>query len=93
MAYASPSASTEATNSVVRLQRPSAPPQQPQIASHHTAKLGITPEELAVHCTRDDCWLAIDGTVYDATDFVDLHPGGEVLLAHAGRYGYSNFLW
>jgi cytochrome b involved in lipid metabolism len=45
---------------------------------------GITWAQLAQHSTRAKPWLAIDGIVYDCTDFVDLHPGGKVLLAYAG---------
>ena len=40
----------------------------------------ITKEELAKHNTADSCWLAIDGNVYDVTDFAMSHPGGEEVL-------------
>lgn len=32
--------------------------------------------DLAEHSTQDDCWIAIDGAVYDLTAFIDQHPGG-----------------
>ena len=38
----------------------------------------ITPAELAKHRTPDDMWLAVDGDVYDVTDFKDMHPGGQL---------------
>ncbi|KAN0048042.1 hypothetical protein ACTA71_002433 [Dictyostelium dimigraforme] len=42
--------------------------------------------ELAKHNTEHDCWVAVDGKVYDITKWVPLHPGGkEVLLLAAGR--------
>lgn len=31
--------------------------------------------ELSKHCTETDCWIMIDGTVYDVTKFIPLHPG------------------
>lgn len=34
----------------------------------------ITPEELARHDTTDDCWMAIEGKVYDFTDYIPDHP-------------------
>jgi len=40
-----------------------------------------------VHCRAQagDCWLVAHGKVYDASDFVDLHPGGRCLLKCAGK--------
>lgn len=45
----------------------------------------ITLEQCAEHTTRDSCWLAIDGKVYDVTKFLDDHPGGDdIIVEHAG---------
>eukprot|EP00906_Rhabdomonas_costata_P030345 RCo042881 len=45
-----------------------------------------TLKELEQHCTEKDCWLAVDGKVYDLTSFVSRHPGGrDFLLLGAGR--------
>eukprot|EP01139_Manchomonas_bermudensis_P000067 Amastigsp_a73_2543.p1 type:complete len:428 gc:universal Amastigsp_a73_2543:1297-14(-) len=44
----------------------------------------ITPIDVAQHNNRDDCWLVIDGNVYDATKFLHEHPGGDVLATWAG---------
>lgn len=33
----------------------------------------ITPEELLKHSTEKDCWMAIDGTVYDMSPYIALH--------------------
>lgn len=44
----------------------------------------ITVSEVARHNNRDDCWVVIDGQVYDATKFVKEHPGGEILTTWAG---------
>ena len=34
----------------------------------------ITREELARHDQEDDCWKAIDGYVYDITEYIPSHP-------------------
>lgn len=46
----------------------------------------FTREEIEKHCTEDDCWLVIDGKVYDTTSVMSWHPGGKAaILAHAGK--------
>ncbi|OHE95917.1 FMN-dependent dehydrogenase [Colletotrichum orchidophilum] len=48
--------------------------------------LTLTPEEVSKHNRLDDLWLAIDGSVYNFTDFVREHPGGiAVILKCAGK--------
>lgn len=43
-------------------------------------------DEVRRHATADDLWISIDGSVYDLTRFVDLHPGGAFpLLEVAGK--------
>ncbi|EQK98867.1 hypothetical protein G6O67_008604 [Ophiocordyceps sinensis] len=37
-------------------------------------------EEVRKHASDDSLWCIIDSTVYDLTDFVDAHPGGESVL-------------
>ncbi|KAK4057518.1 hypothetical protein OIO90_001587 [Microbotryomycetes sp. JL221] len=38
------------------------------------------------HNKRDDCWVVIDGEVWDVTEFLEAHPGGaELILEHAGK--------
>ena len=32
--------------------------------------------EVAKHDTDDDCWIVVKGKVYDATKYLDDHPGG-----------------
>jgi len=42
--------------------------------------------EVSAHCTSDDCWLVIYDRVYDVTNFLNEHPGGEyIILEFAGR--------
>lgn len=46
----------------------------------------ISPEELARHDSRNSCWKAIEGNVYDITDYIDDHPTSpRVLTQWCGR--------
>jgi cytochrome b involved in lipid metabolism len=38
----------------------------------------ITLAECQEHMSDKDCWLVIEGKVYDVTPFLDEHPGGQV---------------
>ena len=43
-------------------------------------------EEIARHNTKDDCWVILDGRVYDFTPFLTDHPGGDwAIAAWAGQ--------
>lgn len=43
-------------------------------------------DEIAQHDNEDSCWFVHDGKVYDATPFLEEHPGGaESILAVAGE--------
>lgn len=42
--------------------------------------------QVADHCTPQDAWMVIYDKVYDVTDFLTKHPGGEdVLLEYVGH--------
>lgn len=46
----------------------------------------ITPAELARHGSPDDCWMAIEGKVYDVTAYLPEHPSPpERVLPWCGR--------
>jgi cytochrome b involved in lipid metabolism len=47
----------------------------------------ITLAEIAQHPVEADCWMAIDGQVYDVTGFIASgnHGGGEAILQGCGK--------
>lgn len=42
-------------------------------------------EEVRRHNRKDDCWVIVDGGVYDVTAFVPRHPGGNMIYINAGK--------
>ncbi len=36
----------------------------------------ISVSEVAKHASPDDCWIVVNGKVYDLTKFAPDHPGG-----------------
>lgn len=48
----------------------------------------LSAAELARHAKADDCWIAIEGTVYELTGYVDLHPSKhDEMTQYCGRDG------
>lgn len=46
----------------------------------------FTREEIESHSTEKDCWIVVNGRVYNATSVLSWHPGGkQAILPHAGR--------
>ncbi|KAH9820960.1 L-lactate dehydrogenase (cytochrome) like protein [Teratosphaeria destructans] len=46
----------------------------------------ISVAEISQHNTPDDCWIVVDGRVWDMTEFAPDHPGGgEIIWKHAGH--------
>jgi len=51
----------------------------------------FTQEQVKQHCTENDCWMIINGNVYDITAYFPYHPGGKrALLKFGGRDGTEN---
>lgn len=51
----------------------------------------FTAEQVAKHNTQDDLWLIINNKVYNFTEYLPLHPGGEAILRNAGRDSTPGF--
>mmetsp|Transcript_2561 Transcript_2561/g.4236 ORF Transcript_2561/g.4236 Transcript_2561/m.4236 type:complete len:519 (-) Transcript_2561:87-1643(-) len=50
-------------------------------------------QEIAKHNKQGDCWLVVDGAVYDVSKFAIMHPGGEELLYEFGGKDVSDDFW
>ncbi|KAI8539393.1 hypothetical protein RHMOL_Rhmol09G0179700 [Rhododendron molle] len=49
-------------------------------------------EEASQHNTNGDCWVVIDGKVYDVSTYLDEHPGGDdVIIAATGKDATDDF--
>ncbi|CAI9737806.1 cytochrome B5-like isoform X2 [Octopus vulgaris] len=49
-------------------------------------------KDVSEHSVSDSCWIVIRDKVYDITEFLSKHPGGEdILLEHAGRDATHTF--
>jgi cytochrome b involved in lipid metabolism len=49
-------------------------------------------ELVAQHSTTDDCWIIVNGGVYDVTEYVPFHPGGEqAILTYCGKEATQAF--
>ena len=42
---------------------------------------GIASDELAMHNSKDDCWVVYEDKVYDVTSWLSRHPGGISAIA------------
>lgn len=48
--------------------------------------------QVAAHASEGDCWVVVDGGVYDVTRYLPTHPGGSrALLRHAGADASAGF--
>ena len=44
----------------------------------------FTWEEIVEHDMKSSCWIVVRGKVYDVTEFVPKHPGGDIIMDGAG---------
>lgn len=50
-------------------------------------------DEVQKHTAEDDCWLVVEGKVYDLTEFLPDHPGGKKApLIYAGKDATEEFM-
>jgi len=59
--------------------------------NHPSTQKAYGKSEVAQHNKRTDCWIVIKNKVYDVTSYVDEHPGGDAILAHAGDDSTEGF--
>jgi L-lactate dehydrogenase (cytochrome) len=52
----------------------------------------ITAAEVQSHAKREDCWLVVQGKVYDLTRYAPDHPGGNIIYAYAGKDATEAYL-
>lgn len=72
-------ASTAATPSTTPVSTPtaSAPSASPSTSTTTgTAEASYTAAQVAQHADAASCWVAINGSVYDLTEWISAHPGG-----------------
>ena len=50
-----------------------------------------TLDDVAMHATQEDCWMAVGGKVYNITPAIETHPGGEAILRGCGKENTENF--
>lgn len=43
-------------------------------------KTTYTLDEIAQHNSSESCWMVLYGRVYDFTDYLDDHPGGDMFM-------------
>lgn len=48
--------------------------------------------DVAQHGTSTDCWTAVNGKVYNVTEFIPSHPGGKAIVKACGKDGTSLFM-
>ena len=54
-------------------------------------KSSFSMNDVAKHNNQNDCWMVIEGKVYDVTNYIDSHPGGRVLVNFCGQDGSLAF--
>ena len=68
---------------------PSPEPEATEIAAGQTYTLA----DVALRSSAEECWVAIDGAVYDLTAWARSHPGGRAaILGLCGTDGTAEFL-
>ena len=63
------------------------PPALVFAAPQKELKKKISMKEVKKHYKRNDCWIVIENQVYDITNYIKRHPGGDIILKAAGNDG------
>ena len=55
----------------------------------------VSVEEIKKHASEQDCWIVVDDVVWDITEFIPSHPGGNesecYLITLRSTKWYRNF--
>lgn len=52
----------------------------------------LSVEDISKHDSPEDCWIVVDGNVWDLTEFAPNHPGGgDIIWRHAGRDATTSY--
>ncbi|KAI1823287.1 hypothetical protein F4861DRAFT_338707 [Xylaria intraflava] len=43
--------------------------------------VGFNATDVAKHNTKEDCWVVINGRIWDVTEWLNVHPGGSDIIA------------
>jgi nitrate reductase (NAD(P)H) len=58
-----------------------------------SGKKTFTMEEVRKHSTEEDCWIIVNNRVYNATEYLELHPGGiDSIAINAGEDATEDFV-
>lgn len=71
-------------------QQSTTPTESSSSANDSTGKT-ITSTEVAKHASSSDCWLIIEGKVYDVTKYITSHPGGAAITSGCGKDATAMF--
>lgn len=67
------------------------PTQPPAVEEPESEVNQISLAEVAVHNTKEDCWTAINGNVYDLTEYIPRHKGRDNIVSACGVDATSYF--
>lgn len=66
---------------------------QPNSGSNNIlSNLSLTNNEVAKHSSVNDCWIIVQGSVYNVTQYLALHPGGSnIIIPFCGQDATSAY--
>lgn len=73
-------------------QTPTTPSTKPSAPTTPAQKTTLTPQGIAAHNTTSNCWMIVNGNVYDVTSYIPRHPGGAgAIKPYCGKDGTAAF--